>query len=96
MQDYQEILNKVNDTVKSTEIKDIQNLNELSTFLYVTKEPLVLSEEESIEFCAYKAIQNLSICVDKCRDNYINKRMTLLEAEDEIKKQWKEDYNKFN
>lgn len=96
MQDYQEVLNQVNDKVNSLEIKDIQNLNELSTFLYITKDSLVLSKKESIEFYAYRAIQNLLIWVDTYRDNYINKKMTLSEIEKKIKKQWEENFNKFN
>lgn len=95
MQNYREILEKVNDTIKNLNIKDIQNINELSSFLYITKEPLVLSKEKSIEFYTYSALQNLLICVDECRDNCIENKMTLTEAEEKIKKQWKEDYTKF-
>lgn len=95
MLDYREILDKVNENINNLHIKDLQDLNKLSSFLYITKEPLVISKENSIEFYTYCAIQNVSICVDNCRDNLINDKMTLSESEEQIKKQWNDDYAKF-
>lgn len=95
MLDYREILDKVNENINNLNIKDPQDLNKLSSFLYITKEPLIASKENSIEFYTYSAIQNVSICVDNCRDNLINDKITLSEAEVQIKKQWNDDYAKF-
>ncbi|MCI8310108.1 hypothetical protein [uncultured Clostridium sp.] len=92
---YQEILENVNDTVRNLKVNDIQKLNELSSYLIITKQPLVLAKEDSIEFYTYCAIQNLSLCVDQCRDDYLDKKITLEEIEDKIKQTWDKDYNKF-
>ena len=95
MLDYREILDTVNENIKNLNIKNFQDLNKLSSFLYITKEPLMTSKEDSTEFYTYCAIQNVSICVDNCRDNLINDKITLSEAEEQIKKQWNDDYAKF-
>lgn len=92
---YKEILEMVNNRIKELKVKDLQELNTLSSDLYFMKQPLVLANEESIEFYAYCAIQNLCLTVDECRDKYLEKNITLTEIERKIKSKWNTDYNKF-
>ncbi len=92
---YLEILENTNNTIQKLKLDDIQKLNELSSYLVTMKQPIVLSEEGTIEFYTFRAIQNISLCIDNCRDEYLSKKITLQEIENKIKRNWKRDYNKF-
>ncbi len=93
--DYREILETVNNKVNKFELKKLTDLNTLSLELFYLKQPFVLAKEKSIEFYTYCAIQNICLCIDKCRDEYLEKNITLTEIEQEIKSSWNKDYNKF-
>lgn len=92
---YKETIEMVNDKIKNFELKDLQELNSLSSDLFFAKQPFVLAKEESIEFYTYCAINNLCLCIDECRDNYLEKKLTLTQIEEKIKSRWNEDYSKF-
>lgn len=49
------------------------------------KQPLILAKEETIEFYTYCAIQNICLCIDKYKDEYLKKDVTLTEIEEGIK-----------
>lgn len=93
--DYKETLEIVNNKIKNLKLGDLQELNTLSSELFYIKQPFVLANEETIEFYTYCAIQNLCLCIDKCRKECLEKNLALTELEEKIKSRWNKDYNKF-
>lgn len=88
---YKETLSKVNRTIKNCHLKDMWDFEKLNCYVWDMKEPYVLSEEGTIEYYAYFAMQNFCLFMDRCRD----KDLTIKKIEKELKRYWTKTYNLF-
>lgn len=93
--DYRETLEMVNNKIKNLKLKDLHELDILSTELFYIKEPFILAKEGTIEFYTLRIIQNICVSIDECRRKYLEENITLAEIEKKIKSSWNKDYNKF-
>lgn len=96
MKDYKQILKEVNNTITSSKIVSKQDFEKLNGYLFYMKQPLVFSEQNSIEYYAYFAIQNTSLYLDKCRKKNINWNVPYERLGKKITKYWTKEYKKFS
>ena len=96
MKNYEQILKEVNETITSNEITSKQDFEDLNTYLFDMKQPLVFSEPNSIECYAYFAIQNTSLYLDKCRRKNLHRNLSYQKLGEKISIYWTKEYKKFS
>lgn len=78
---YRETLEIVNNKIRNLKLKDLQELNILSTELFYIKAQFISAQEETIEFYTYCAIQNICVFIDECRRKYLKQNLTLTQIQ---------------